>query len=71
MLRREKPWKNIKTGFNINELLRFNEQELVGLSFNDHPQVDGEYLIYYGENYDVGIEYKCKQDGTIVAVRYW
>lgn len=71
-MQKEKPWKNIKKGFNINELLRYNEEELVGLSFREKPQVDGEYLIYYGENYDVGIEYKCKQDGTIIAVRhYW
>lgn len=70
-MQQERKWKNIKKGLNINELLKY--KDILPCVIREKPTVDGEYLIYDAEDGccgTCGIAYKCKPDGTIVAINW-
>lgn len=63
-------WEQVNGKLNINELLKY--KDILPCYFLKRPEVDGEYLIYEindNEGYP-GTLYKCKQDGSIIAVKY-
>ena len=64
-------WEKVDGNLNINELLKY--KDILPCVIREKPTVDGKYLIYDADDGccgSCGIEYKCEQDGTIIAVRW-
>lgn len=68
-MKQERKWKKIEQDLNINELLKY--KDFLPCYFVGQIEVDGEYVIYeIDDNEGYGcVLYKCKKDGSIVAVQ--
>lgn len=71
-------WQKVDKGLNLNirELLKY--QNILPGYFDNHPEidVDGKHFIYYADNGEEycgsrRIAYKCKFDGSIIAIKYY
>lgn len=64
-------WRPVDGNLNINELLKY--KDILPCDIDDKPEVDGEYLMYWGEDGccgTCGVGYRCKKDGSIIAVAW-
>lgn len=68
-MKKQPQWKNIEKGLNINELLKY--KDFLPCYFVEKIEVDGEYFIYEIDDSEGWgyVLYKCKKDGSIVAVQ--
>lgn len=67
-------WQKVDGNLNINELLKY-KNILPGYFINTPDvDVDGKHFIFYADDGCCGsckIAYKCKLDGSIIAIKYY